>query len=546
MLGSAVININPLPNAVITGETSVIVGDEVLYTAVNADNSVCYWFVTNGEIIGSSNANPVTIRWTNVGTGKVKLVLENTFLCKDSTEISVQIAPNFEYSIQGADSVCLNSEANYTISGENGFEARWSVQNAVIIGNSNEKNVFISFTQTGIATIFAKITNNSTGQIVNLEKSVTVLELPEVYLEEFSDICLNEQIFALTNGLPSGGEYSGNGVSNGIFYPVIAGVGEHTITYTYTNKFGCSNSVSSTIKVNPLPEKPVLSFDGEKLTTSQAESYIWYVDSNEIETSSENYYYPQKDGNYSVAVIDSNGCQSELSDFLQVNIPKPVADLKISIAIDSANVGDTIKIPIILEKATNLDTAGITGFTASLHLNSTMLKPIGKTPGGSIVGNVRTIQIEGAVSENSEFLYEMEFVVTLGNSECTQIIIDEIDFIGGDYRLEKQDGVFCIKDLCKQNGTRLFAETYPIYLSECVPNPAADEFLISFNLIEEAQTTLTIYNLFGTKILTIFDKVATAETFSIKQDISDLTNGVYIVVLKTPSHNLARILRVVK
>jgi len=140
----------------------------------------------------------------------------------------------------------------------------------------------------------------------------------------------------------------------------------------------------------------------------------------------------------------------------------------------------------------------------------------------------------------------MEFVVTLGNSECTQIIIDEIDFIGGDYRLEKQDGVFCIKDLCKQNGTRLFAETYPIYLSECVPNPAADEFLISFNLIEEAQTTLTIYNLFGTKILTIFDKVATAETFSIKQDISDLTNGVYIVVLKTPSHNLARILRVVK
>ncbi|HPO61869.1 MAG TPA: T9SS type A sorting domain-containing protein, partial [Candidatus Kapabacteria bacterium] len=546
MPGSAVITINPIPNAVITGEISVIVGDEVSYTAENADNSLCYWFVTNGEIIGSSNANPVTIRWTNVGTGNVKLVLENTFLCKDSTEITIQIAPNFEYSIQGADSICLNTEANYTISGENGFDVEWTAQNAVIIGNSNEKNVFISFNQTGIATIFARITNNGTGQVFNLEKSVTVLELPEVTIVEFADVCLNESEFALSGGLPLGGEYSGNGVSNGNFYPGIAGAGEHTITYTYTNELGCSNSVSAKIKVNPLPEKPVLSFDGEKLTTNQAESCVWYLDSNEIEISSENYYYPQKNGNYSVAVIDSNGCQSELSDFLQVNFPKPVADIKIRIAVDSASVGDTIKIPIILEKATNLDTAGITEFTATLHLNSTMLKPIGNTPNGSIVGNIRTIQIDGAVSENSEFLYEMQFVVTLGNSECTQIIIDEINFIGGDYRLEKQDGVFCIKDLCEQNGTRLFAETYPIYLSECVPNPAVDEFSISYNLIEEAQTSLTIYNLFGTKVLTIFDKVATYGTFSIKQNIRDLTNGIYIIVLKTPSHNLARSLRVVK
>ena len=57
----------------------------------------------------------------------------------------------------------------------------------------------------------------------------------------------NAQPFKLKGGIPLGGTYSGAGVTNGIFYPAIAGVGKHQITYTYTNAALCSASAIVTI-----------------------------------------------------------------------------------------------------------------------------------------------------------------------------------------------------------------------------------------------------------------------------------------------------------
>ena len=50
----------------------------------------------------------------------------------------------------------------------------------------------------------------------------------------------NAQPFKLKGGIPLGGTYSGAGVTNGIFYPAIAGAGIHLITYTYTNAALCA------------------------------------------------------------------------------------------------------------------------------------------------------------------------------------------------------------------------------------------------------------------------------------------------------------------
>ena len=50
-----------------------------------------------------------------------------------------------------------------------------------------------------------------------------------------------------------GGTYSGTGVSMGNFNPATAGVGMHTITYTYTAMDGCVNTCTFAITVNPLP-----------------------------------------------------------------------------------------------------------------------------------------------------------------------------------------------------------------------------------------------------------------------------------------------------
>jgi uncharacterized protein (TIGR02145 family) len=53
----------------------------------------------------------------------------------------------------------------------------------------------------------------------------------------------------LKGGVPLGGVYSGAGVNAGIFYPGMAGPGNFTINYSYTNTWGCTASNSQTISV---------------------------------------------------------------------------------------------------------------------------------------------------------------------------------------------------------------------------------------------------------------------------------------------------------
>ncbi len=86
-------------------------------------------------------------------------------------------------------------------------------------------------------------------------QSVTVKDLPAVTLSPFPPVCLNAAPFTLSGGTPSGsgGVYSGPGVSSGTFIPSLAGAGTHTITYTYTDVDGCSNTAENTIEVNSLP-----------------------------------------------------------------------------------------------------------------------------------------------------------------------------------------------------------------------------------------------------------------------------------------------------
>lgn len=81
---------------------------------------------------------------------------------------------------------------------------------------------------------------------------------PLVTLDAFPAQCLDVPYYQLTGGLPAGGEYSGFGVADGVFYPSTIGTGTYTITYTYTDAYGCTGFAESTIEVLDLP---VVSFD---------------------------------------------------------------------------------------------------------------------------------------------------------------------------------------------------------------------------------------------------------------------------------------------
>ena len=87
--------------------------------------------------------------------------------------------------------------------------------------------------------------------------TVTVNTAPTVELSALPALCSNAPAFALTAGTPAGGTYSGTGVTAGEFDPAA---GTQTLTYTYTDSEGCSNSADATLTVNTAPtvELPAL------------------------------------------------------------------------------------------------------------------------------------------------------------------------------------------------------------------------------------------------------------------------------------------------
>jgi hypothetical protein len=74
---------------------------------------------------------------------------------------------------------------------------------------------------------------------------------PTVSMNSFTNdtVCVQSGPIPIPSGNPSGGSYSGPGVSGNNFAPGTAGVGNHYIIYTYTDNNNCSNSDSTLITV---------------------------------------------------------------------------------------------------------------------------------------------------------------------------------------------------------------------------------------------------------------------------------------------------------
>ena len=90
-------------------------------------------------------------------------------------------------------------------------------------------------------------------------KDVVVNASPLTRFDAMPGICVDASARQITQatelgGLPGGGIFTGLGVSAiGLFNPDVAGVGTHTIRYTFTANNGCSHFTEQTIEVWPRP-----------------------------------------------------------------------------------------------------------------------------------------------------------------------------------------------------------------------------------------------------------------------------------------------------
>jgi hypothetical protein len=89
----------------------------------------------------------------------------------------------------------------------------------------------------------------------------------------YAPICINQGLITLM-GSPAGGEWSGPGVEANQFSPIAAGVGSHTVVYSYTAVTGCFNSAEAIIEVNECEEPSLRSYTQQVTDTTLREKRI--------------------------------------------------------------------------------------------------------------------------------------------------------------------------------------------------------------------------------------------------------------------------------
>jgi hypothetical protein len=153
--------------------------------------------------------------------------------------------------------VCVGTEPYAVIPGNVANIFLWEITPGVagtdwIITTPNAVSTDVQWLVDGIYTLTLTETDgelcSTTQQVI-----VTVNALPLVeFVGTYGPYCVDGAVVTLV-ATPAGGTFTGNGITGDQFDPAIAGIGIHTITYTFSDGNGCENSATIDIVVNSLP-----------------------------------------------------------------------------------------------------------------------------------------------------------------------------------------------------------------------------------------------------------------------------------------------------
>ncbi len=238
---------------------------------------------------------------------------------------------------------------------------------------------------------------------------------------------------------------------------------------------------------------PVITVEGDSLTSNIASSYSWYRDGNFVPGAVTRKYKPTIDGNYHVVTVDAFGCTKASSIF-------------------------GYSLPVTL-----------TSFTAQLQNNSKVL--LNWATANEV--NNKSFDVEKLVSSNTSASWQKIGTITgAGNSS----IVNQYSFTDNDvkqgtaiqYRLKQNDF----------DGQSKYSNIVAVQVNgnlvlgvNAYPNPVATIAKISYAVPQKGRATLAVYTLSGKLVTTLFDGEKYAGAYNQDYNTSKLAAGSYVLKL---------------
>ena len=237
-----VVNALPLVTISSTGSTSFCSGDSTTLSTTSGTN---WQWTKNGASISNATSNTLVVSdpaLYNVSVGDSN----NCYNTADSaTNIIVFPLPNGSITANGRE-ICAGD--SIFIMSSYGYTYQWSLKGVNIPGGKN-RTIFVS--DSGLVSVMFTDTNQcrDTASIF-----IAMNPLPSVSFDSLPIFCYDKPPYLLNQGKPVGttGYYSGPGVMGlnpAYFDPNVAGLGNHTVWYTYVDANFCQDSASQVARV---------------------------------------------------------------------------------------------------------------------------------------------------------------------------------------------------------------------------------------------------------------------------------------------------------
>ncbi|MDQ6756502.1 MAG: PKD domain-containing protein [Bacteroidota bacterium] len=325
---------------------------------------------SSGVLNTSTQKNPKH-KYNSTGVYNVTLTVTSSNGCAGSVTKPFTVngaIPKASFTVLNSTGLCSNTDVQIQNTSTVNFgnitrvEIYWDFANnpaafdadAAPVFNKIYNHLYPNFQSPLTKTFSVRFRSFSGGSCVDeVTNSITVNATPKVQFLSIPDTCFYINPFAITQasevgGVPGTGVFSGPGMlgTSNIFDPKVAGVGTHTIRYTFTSNKGCVDFKDQTIKVLAPPvanfgfsypdcvTRSVTFSDSSSSSTKAITTWTWNFDDGTIITKNSptpftHIFYAVKTYNVTLTVTTGEGCNSAVFTKAVTINPLPVPDFSL-------------------------------------------------------------------------------------------------------------------------------------------------------------------------------------------------------------------------
>ncbi len=316
-------------------------------SSIAGNSALTYLWNFGDDMATVANPNTSTIkdashRYIKAGDYLVTLTVRSQDGCETSLTQSFTVngaTPTALFSVDKPSNLCSNKEVIFTNNSTVDFGVVGKVEWYFDYLNSPTVKIvdddptpgkqyrvpYPMFTSPASRKVTVRMLAYSGGTCFDEEiQEITLLAAPKAEFLDLANVCQEVLPFQVTqareaNGQAGTGSYYGKGISvTGLFNPLAAGVGTHTIKYVFHASNGCADSLSREITVMPTPVvsvgKDTLLLEGTQIQLKSTASgsnlkYKWFPSTGLTRDDiPDPMASPHDDLVYTLTVTSDEGC----------------------------------------------------------------------------------------------------------------------------------------------------------------------------------------------------------------------------------------------